>query len=114
MYRNTDVQKKKKWNPEPELEDEDDDRDEKGEGVSIYIVEISCQLLNVLLQLIRCLQAILEETGEQRYMWVSLIGINMRNWSVIYENCFTNVSCFNMLFLATKKVTQREIGAVYV
>lgn len=34
----------------------------------IYIVEISCQLLNVLLQLIRRLQAILEETGEQRVM----------------------------------------------
>lgn len=34
----------------------------------IYIVEISCQLLNVLLQLIRCLQAILEETAEQTEM----------------------------------------------
>lgn len=33
---------------------------------SIYIVEISCQLLDVLLQLIRCLQAVLEETGEKR------------------------------------------------
>lgn len=31
----------------------------------VYIVEISCQLLDVLLQLIRCLQAILEETAEQ-------------------------------------------------
>lgn len=34
----------------------------------VYIVEISCQLLDVLLQLIRCLQAILEETAEQRHM----------------------------------------------
>lgn len=30
---------------------------------NIYIVEVSCQLLDVLLQLICCLQAILEETG---------------------------------------------------
>lgn len=30
-----------------------------------YIVEVSCQLLNVLLQLICCLQAILEETEEK-------------------------------------------------
>lgn len=33
--------------------------------VHIYIVEVSCQLLDVLLQLIRGLQAVLEETGEQ-------------------------------------------------
>lgn len=30
----------------------------------IYVVEISCQLLNVLLQFIRSLQAILEETAK--------------------------------------------------
>lgn len=34
----------------------------------VYIVEISRQLLDVLLQLIRCLQAILKETAEERRM----------------------------------------------
>ena len=38
-----------------------------GGGVEgIYIVEISSQLLYVLLQPVSCLQAILEETGQQR------------------------------------------------
>lgn len=49
--------------------------------VHIYIVEVSCQLLDVLLQLIRGLQAVLEETGEQEgpfkfSVTFKLIGIN--------------------------------------
>ena len=56
---------------------------------SIYIVEISCQLLDVLLQLIRRLQAILKETAEQRDVWVSLTltfsGINTRHISNLRE-----------------------------
>lgn len=39
---------------------------DSAEGVRIYIVEISCQFLDVLLQLIRCLQAILEKTGQDK------------------------------------------------
>lgn len=78
--------------------------------MSIYIVEISCQLLDVLLQLIRCLQAILEETGGRK-VHVNLAG------SGIYGNYYlANVRSCTVLLLATMKVTQREreIGAVYV
>lgn len=52
-------------------------------SASIYIVEISCQLLDVLLELIRCLQAILEETRrKQRDTWapvtLTFFGRNVR------------------------------------
>lgn len=49
------------------------------EEVGIYIVEISCQLLDVLLQLICRLQAILKETEweKKRFTLVSVTDINI-------------------------------------
>lgn len=61
---------------------------------SIYIVQVSCQLFDVLLQLIRRLQAILEETVKQ-----------------ICNYKYDTVKSF---IASCVKATGRETAAVYV
>lgn len=73
--------------------------------MSIYIVEISGQLLNVLLQLIRCLQAILEETGrEQKDIRISLdinsvfpMNVRQKSTSISINDHYENVRCYRVL-----------------
>lgn len=75
----------------------------------VYIVEISCQLLDVLLQLICCLQAILEETAEQRHMWISLTltctVMNMTDKEWLLLKCQA---------LHSEGYREEEVGAVHV
>jgi hypothetical protein len=69
---------------------------ERSLWVGIYIVEVSSQLLNVLLQLIRCLQAILEETEREYRADIRIPLFTVIWWGVASFTSFRNVKCHRM------------------